>query len=105
MTKKRGRSHTTLTETAAAVVSEIKKMPGVDMIAPGEIDPRNRSSSSTKYITVAHTNAGCSLIISGQGSQRVAIHTDDSNALVEALRNNKKLKAFVIKEREHKPEI
>jgi len=105
MPKQRGRRHTTKTDTAEEVVAVLERFPEIDMIAPGEIDPKNRSASSHKFITVVHTNAGCELIISGQGSQKVAVHTADSRALVKFLRNHKKLRSFSIKERERKPEI
>ena len=105
MPKGRGREHSTLTETATTVVRELKKIPGIKMIAPGEIR-RNRRSTNTSFITATFTTAGFELLISGQSSQRVAVHTTKNPAVVFALlRDSKRLREFVFKTRERKPGI
>jgi hypothetical protein len=103
MSKPRGRGHSTLTETATLVVRELEKIPGIKMIAPGEIRT-NRLGAGGRFITVVYTSAGCELIISGQSSQKVAIHTT-SNAkhIINSLKGSKKLREFIFKERERKP--
>ncbi|MCA9354969.1 hypothetical protein KC865_00250 [Candidatus Kaiserbacteria bacterium] len=103
MSKLRGRSHTTLTETADLVVRELEKVAGIKMIAPGEIRTNKRSASG-RFVTVSFTQAGFELLISGQSSQKVAIHTDkDSRLIIAELRNSKKLRDFIFKERVRKP--
>ncbi len=105
MAKPRGREHSTLTETAAAVVYELKGIPGIKMIAPGEIRT-NKRSASTRYVTATYTSGGFELLISGQSIQKVAVHTDgDSLAIFTTLKANKKLQGFVFKERERKPGV
>ncbi len=105
MPKPRGREHTSLTETAATVVYELKRIPGIKMIAPGEIRKNNRSSSG-RFVTVSYTNAGFELSISGQSSQKVSVHTDENAAhIISLLQQQKKLREFVFKERERKPGI
>lgn len=102
--KQRGRSHTTLTDTAALVVAELEKLPGIKMIAPGIID--GRRNSNKRHITVVYTRAGFELIISGQGVQKVAVHTTtDPHPLVAALTKSKKLQAFTWSSRERKPGV
>lgn len=101
--KARGREHSTLTETAALVVREMEKIPGIKMIAPGEIRT-NQRSTNTHFVTATYTNAGFELLISGQGSQKVAVHTTDNPTIVfTTLKTSKKLREFVFKERERKP--
>jgi hypothetical protein len=105
MPKPRGRSHTTLTETAQLVVKTINKLPGIKMIAPGEIAS---TRSNVQRITITHTNAGLSLSISGQGTQRIAVHTDNAvtvKQIVSHLKTAKKLQGFIISERIRKPGI
>lgn len=106
MAKPRGTEHTTLTETAEEVVSVLKGLQGVKMIAPGIINTNGRKSGG-RFVTVVHTSAGFELIISGQSVQKVAIHAekDDVKALIEALKSHKRLKNFEFKQRDRKPEI
>lgn len=105
MARKRGRSHTTLTETAAILVSVLEKIPGIKMIAPGIIDAKR---SGKRYITVVYTSAGFELIISGTGVQKVAIHLiqpELGRALIKKLKINKNLNLFTWNERDKKPGI
>jgi hypothetical protein len=103
MAKPRGKEHTTLTETAAVVVYELKKFSGIKMIAPGEIRT-NRRGASTRFVTTSYTSAGFEMLISGQSSQKVAVHTTGNpRALLNQLKASKKLRDFVFKERERKP--
>ena len=103
MARKRGSTHTTLTETATAVVKVLEKVPTIKMIAPGIIDARR---SGPRHITVVHTTAGFELIISGQGVQKVAVHTTaGSKDLVKLLKTHKSLAHFTVKERVRKPGI
>lgn len=103
--QKRGREHSTLTETAELVVAELMKLPGIKMIAPGEIRA-NRKAAATRYVTATYTSAGFELLISGQSSQKVAVHTDgDARSILRDLKEAKKLREFVFKERERKPGI
>lgn len=105
MSKPRGGEHSTLTETATLVVRELKKLPGIKMIAPGEIR-RNRRSTNTSFITATFTTAGFELLISGQSSQKVAVHTtNDPAAVFVQLRDRKRLREFVFKTRERKPGV
>ncbi|MEK7639298.1 MAG: DUF2103 domain-containing protein [Patescibacteria group bacterium] len=105
MAKPRGREHSSLTETAAIVVAELKKIPGIKMIAPGEIRP-NRTGSGTRFVTAVHTKAGFELLVSGQSSQRVAVHTNSNPRTVfAALKASKQLRDWVFKERERKPGV
>lgn len=103
MTKSRGRAHSTLTETATLVVKELKKIPGVKMIAPGEIRTTRRSRNGNRFITIVHTTPGCELIISGQSAQKVAVHMDNSDDLLQHLQNAKALRGFTFSERFRKP--
>ena len=106
MTKPRGREHTTLTETATTVVAVLERIPGVKMIAPGEIRTTRRRGASKRFVTVVYTTAGFELIISGQSVQKVAVHTDEeSTTIVRTLMHHKRLTDFIWKERERKPEI
>ena len=106
MAKNRGKEHTTLTETAEEVVSVLRLIPGIKMIAPGIINQNARGSAGSRFVTVVYTQAGFELIVTGQGVQKVAIHTEnDPKAIVEALKSSKKLKNFAFKERERKPGV
>lgn len=101
MRNNRGKEHTTLTETAALVVRELEKLPGIKMIAPGEIERSNMGGSGTRYITAVYTNAGMKLIITGQSVQKVAVHTiRPAQAIIEDLKTSKRLRDFQFKERE-----
>ena len=103
--QKRGREHSTLTETADVVVAELMKLPGIKMIAPGEIRS-NRKAAATRYVTATYTAAGFELLISGQSSQKVAVHTSaDPKSILRQLKESKRLREFVFKERERKPGI
>ena len=103
MPKPRGREQSTLTETATLVVRELEKIPGIKMIAPGEIRTNERGGRG-KFVTVVYTTAGFELIVSGQGSQKVAVHTSgDARAIIATLKASKKLREFIFKERERKP--
>lgn len=105
MAKPRGGEHTSLTKTAEAVVYELKKIPGIKMIAPGEIRS-NKKSSGTRYVTATYTTGGFELLISGQSIQKVAVHTDgDPRTIFITLKASKKLQGFVFKERERKPGV
>jgi hypothetical protein len=89
MTKIRQGEHTTLTETASIVVKELKKYPGIKMIAPGVIDARR---SGKRYITVVYTSGGFELIISGTGVQKIAVHlknVSEAPNLIKQLKNRK----------------
>lgn len=103
MPKPRGREHSTLTETADLVVRELHKIPGIKMIAPGEIRTNSRSAGG-RFITVSYTTAGLELLISGQSSQKVSVHTTKSSqTIVNKLKFSKKLREFEFKERDRKP--
>ncbi len=104
MTKARGREHTTLTETAQTVVRELKKIPGIKMIAPGEIKVNSKKGSGKRFLTCVYTNAGFELLISGQSIQKISVHTEQPEAIYQLLKNTKSLKDFVFKSRERKPE-
>jgi hypothetical protein len=100
--RKRGSSHTTLTETADLVVRELEKLPGIKMIAPGIIDAKR---SGKRYITAIYTSAGMSLLISGTGVQKIAVHLVDPTtapSLIDTLKTSKNLKQFAWSERERK---
>jgi len=103
MPKPRGREHTTLTETASIAVKELYKIPGIKMVAPGEISTTSRNKSGKRFITIVYTNAGCELIITGQSAQKVAVHTDKPENIIEELKKVKSLRDFVFKERDRKP--
>jgi hypothetical protein len=105
MARKRGSAHTTLTETATAVVRVLEKMPGIKMIAPGIIDARR---SGPRHITVIHTSAGFELLISGQGVQKVAVHlvdTTSAKTYITALKESKSLRSYHVATRVRKPGI
>lgn len=105
MPKPRGREHSSLTETATLVVSELKKIPGIKMIAPGEIRA-NKKSTSTRFVTAVYTTAGFELIISGQSAQKVAVHTEgDPKVIFATLKTSKRLRDIVFKERDRKPGV
>ena len=105
MPKPRGREHSSLTETAEAVVYELKKISGIKMIAPGEIRS-NKKSASTRYVTASYTPGGFELLISGQSIQKVAVHTErNPSEIFSILKSNKKLQSYIFKERERKPGI
>ena len=105
MAKPRGREHTTLTETATQVVKVLEKIPGIKMIAPGEIKKSSRTSSG-RFITAVYTTSGFELSISGQSTQKVAVHVSTNpKKIVAKLKVHKKLQDFTFKERERKPGI
>ena len=57
-------------------------------------------------MTVSYTTAGCELSISGQSSQKVSVHTrGNASILIKQLKEQKKLREFVFKERTRKPGI
>jgi len=103
MSKPRGSEHTTLTETAALVVKELKKIPGVKMIAPGEISAATGSRGGKRYITIVYTTAGCELIITGQSVQNVAVHIPNPKVIYTSLKQAKTLREFLFKERSRLP--
>ncbi|MES2749083.1 MAG: hypothetical protein V4606_01695 [Patescibacteria group bacterium] len=105
MARKRGTTHTTLTDTADLVVRELERAGGIKMIAPGIIDAKR---SGKRYITAIYTSAGFELIISGTGVQKVAVHLTspiDGPALIKKLQNNKNLQLFTWNQRDKKPGI
>ncbi len=105
MARKRGSSHTTLTETADLVVRELERAGGIKMIAPGVIVAKR---SGARFITVNYTQAGFELIISGTGVQKIAVHVLEPTAarqLIKKLKTNKNLKQFEWNEREKRPGI
>ncbi|NCN11939.1 hypothetical protein GW937_01300 [Candidatus Kaiserbacteria bacterium] len=105
MAKPRGREHSTLTETATLVVGELTKIPGIKMIAPGEIRTNSRGASG-RFVTCVYTTAGFELIISGQSTQKVAVHTSsEAKVIFTILKASKKLREYEFKERERRPEI
>jgi hypothetical protein len=105
MSKPRGKEHTTLTETADLVVRELEKIPGIKMIAPGEIRTNKRSASG-RFVTISYTSAGFELLISGQSSQKVAVHTSAKpKGIISKLKSSKKLREFIFKERDRKPGV
>lgn len=103
MARKRGSSHTTLTETADQVVRVLEKQSGIKMIAPGIIDAKR---NGLRYITAVYTTAGFELIISGTGVQKVAVHLVEPHgapALIAILKKHKSLQQFSWNERDKKP--
>lgn len=104
MISKRGKEHTTLTETAKEVVAVLKRIPGVEMVGPGIIK-QNPRSSGKRHVTAVFTNAGMELIITGQGVQKVAVHSmpDLAPHIFEALRSHKRLSHISFKSRVRKP--
>lgn len=105
MANPRGKSHTTLTETADDVVRVLEKMSGIKMIAPGIIDARR---SGARVVTAVYTSAGFEMIISGTGVQKVAVHLVNpasAREIISTLKTNKNLKLFSWNERERKPGV
>ncbi len=103
--RKRGSSHTTLTETADIVVRELEKMSGIKMIAPGIIVAKR---SGLRFITVVYTTGGFELIISGTGVQKVAVHLAEvtiARKIIADLMTSKHLKQFAWNERDKKPGV
>ncbi|MFM2339917.1 MAG: hypothetical protein RLZZ360_553 [Candidatus Parcubacteria bacterium] len=99
MPRPRGSEHTTLTETAELLVRELKRYPGIKMIAPGIIDAKR---SGKRYITAVYTTAGIHFIVSGTGVQKIAVHLIDPTTgqkLIVSLKNSKTLKQFNWSER------
>lgn len=105
MAKPRGKEHTTLTETAAIVVHAVKNVPGVKMIAPGQISTTSRNKSGKRFITIVYTPAGCELIITGQSVQNVAVHMNEPRQLLHFFKKEKSLRDFSFKVRERNPGI
>ncbi len=105
MPKPRGREHTSLTETATLVVRELEKLPGIKMIAPGEIKTGRRKRGGGRFVTAVYTRPGMELLISGQSVQRVAVHTDHPTVIFNELQKAKSLRDFAFSERERKPGI
>lgn len=104
MLKKRGKEHTSLTETAQLVVRELQKLPGIKMIAPGEIRSNARSRTGKRFVTITYTTAGFELLVSGQSVQKVAVHTDgDPKTITATLKESKRLREITFNERERKP--
>jgi hypothetical protein len=104
MPKPRGREHTSLTETATLVVRELKKVPRIKMIAPGEIKTGSKRGGK-RFVTAVETTAGLELLISGQSVQRVAVHTPSPTRVYEQLKNAKSLRDFAFSYRERKPGV
>ncbi len=106
MLNKRGREHTTLTETAEEVVAVVKRIPGVNMVAPGIIK-QNPRSGGKRHVTAVFTNAGMELIITGAGVQKVAVHfmPDLAPHIYETLRSHKRLSHISFRSRERKPGV
>jgi hypothetical protein len=104
MPKPRGREHTTLTETAAQVVKELYKIPGIKMIAPGEISTGSKRGGK-RFVTVVATTSGCELIITGQSVQKVAVHGATPTIIMKALQQTKSLREFTFSERSRKPGV
>ena len=107
MVRPRGTTHTTLTETASEVVSILKSLQGIKMIAPGIITQNKGGNAGKRFVTISITQAGFELLITGQGIQKVSIHAE-KNAVVEileGLKSSKKLKNFSFKQRDRKPGI
>jgi hypothetical protein len=105
MYKKRGRSHTTLTETAALVTKVLSTIPGIKMIAPGIIDGKR---SGKRFITIVHTNPGFELIISGSGVQKISVHIthqSEKEQIIKTLKSARLLQQFNWNERQRNPGI
>ena len=102
----RGGTHTTLTETAALVVRILEGIPGVTRISPGIIT-QNGGRSGQSYVTAVFTNAGLELIITGQGVQKVAVHSDPlaASLILKILSTHKRLAGLQFKTRDRKPGI
>lgn len=104
MPKQRGREHTTLTETAAQVVKELYKIPGIKMIAPGEINTGSKHGGK-RFVTLVETTSGCELIITGQSVQKVAVHTNNVAVILPTLKQTKTLREFTFAQRSRKPGV
>ncbi|MCB9811232.1 MAG: hypothetical protein H6779_03595 [Candidatus Nomurabacteria bacterium] len=106
MKKIRGGTHTTLTETAEGVVQILETIPGVTLVSPGIIK-RRRSKTGKRHITGVFTTAGMELIISGQSTQKVAVHCNGELAphIFHTLSLHKKLAGFSFRTREKKPGV
>ena len=104
MPKPRGREHTSLTETAKLVTKALAKIPGVKMIAPGEIRSVRGSRGGDRFVTATYTTGGMELLISGQSVQKVAVHTKrKASAVFAELQQEKSLKNFTFNQRVRKP--
>lgn len=104
MPKPRGREHTTLTETAAQVVKELYKIPGIKMIAPGEISTGSKRGGK-RFVTIVELTGGCELIITGQGVQKVAVHGVNAATIYAYLNKSKTLREFTLSKRTRKPGV
>ena len=106
MAKNRGKTHTTLTETALEVVRVLRTIPDINMIAPGIIKT-NTKTSGKRFVTGVFTTAGLELIISGQSVQKVAVHCQESKTfqIFKTLTEHKKLSHIEFKKRERKPGV
>ncbi|MEZ4195687.1 MAG: hypothetical protein R3B53_04870, partial [Candidatus Paceibacterota bacterium] len=82
------------------------KLPEVNLVAPGIIS-KNTKHSGKRYVTGVFTTSGMELIISGQGTQKVAVHCNQQLAphIFHTLSLHKKLSEFTFKTREKKPGI
>lgn len=102
----RGGTHTTLTETATLVVSVLESIPLVKRISPGIINQSSRRSGARR-VTATFTNAGLELSITGQGSQKVAVHAapEDTATIFKLLAAHKRLGEFSFTSRDRKPGI
>jgi hypothetical protein len=105
MPKPRGREHTTLTETATVVVRELYKIPGIKMIAPGEISTTSRRKGGKRFVTAVDLVSGCELIITGQGVQKVAVHGVNAATIISQLKETKTLREFSFSQRSRKPGV
>jgi len=107
MAQKRGSEHTTLTETAQEVVDVLRLQSGVKMIAPGIITQNAKGRGGGRFATIVYTKAGFEMIITGQGVQKVAVHAQeqDIGEIIKELKNSKRLRNFIFKERERKPGV
>lgn len=100
MKPKRSKEHTTLTESSAEILRILEKIPGIKNISPGIIDAKR---SGDRHVTAVYTTAGMILIISGQGVQKIAVHTHtDPRPIFATLKAHKRLKNYVFHERERK---
>jgi hypothetical protein len=75
------------------------------MIAPGEIASKR---SNSRRCTISYTAAGLDISVSGQGTQKIAVHTESETAAKQVatlLRTDKRLRHFSFSERERKPGI
>ncbi len=106
MKAKRGGTHTTLTETADEVVAVLETLPQVKRISPGIINQSSRRTGARRVIAV-FTNAGLELGITGQGSQKVAVHAapEDAAIIYRLLTTHKRLAGFTFSSRDRKPGI